>query len=60
MAKTPHAAPLPDVPMWSPPPARVAATNVTTFIDKIRSEFATEIGDFEELHGWSIAHPEDF
>ena len=49
-----------EVPMWSPPPARAAATNVAAFIDKVYADFAAELADFEDLYNWSVAHPENF
>ena len=50
----------PRSPLWAPSPQRVAATNLTAFIDVIRRDFGAELADFEDLHAWSIEHPEDF
>jgi acetoacetyl-CoA synthetase len=47
-------------PLWRPSPARIAAANVTRFIDCVNARRDADIGDYDDLHQWSIDHPADF
>ncbi len=46
---------MPDHPIWSPNPARIAASNLKAFADTNGT-----FGDYPALHQWSIKHPDIF
>jgi acetoacetyl-CoA synthetase len=49
-----------DVPLWSPSPARAAATNLACFETQVRPLSGAAPGDYAALHRWSVEHPEEF
>ena len=51
------------MPIWSPPPERVARANLTAFIAHLRGANlpgAEAIGDYASLYDWSIARRDLF
>jgi len=49
-----------EAPLWTPSPARVAATNLTAFAAHLTTRHGTRFADYAALHQWSIEHPEAF
>ena len=52
-----------DEPIWVPSPARIARSNMTALIRRIRSRQPVgwqQVNDCPSLYDWSIAHPEAF
>ncbi|HEU4648912.1 MAG TPA: acetoacetate--CoA ligase [Gemmatimonadales bacterium] len=50
-----------DQPIWSPSPQRVAAANLTRFVELMRTRgAAVHDRDYESLWRWSVEHPEPF
>ncbi len=47
-------------PLWTPSPDRVAASNMTRFIERVNSRHGLKIADYDALYRWSIEHKEDF
>src|SRR4051812_7527644 len=47
-------------PIWSPFPARVAATHVTRFIHCVNARKNLKLAGYADLYDWSIQHPGDF
>lgn len=47
-------------PLWSPSPARAAATQLNAFRLEIERRFATSLPDYPALHAWSIEHRPEF
>ena len=46
-------------PIWTPTPERIAAANVTRFIERMAGRGAP-VSDWESLYAWSIASPAEF
>ena len=46
--------------VWRPSPARVAAANLTRFVDCINSRRGTKLDGYADLYRWSLEHPVDF
>ncbi|MCE2482331.1 MAG: acetoacetate--CoA ligase [Alphaproteobacteria bacterium] len=46
--------------MWTPPPARAAATNLAAFMDAVRRRHGVDIAGYDDLHRWSIERPQAF
>ena len=49
-----------EAPLWTPPPARAAATNLAAFMDAVRRRHGVDIGGYDDLHRWSIERPQAF
>ncbi len=49
-----------DQPLWIPSPDRVAAANMTRFIERVNSRHGLKIADYDALYQWSIEHKENF
>ncbi len=49
-----------EAPLWTPSPARVAATNLTAFATHLTARHGTRFAGYAALHEWSIEHPEAF
>jgi acetoacetyl-CoA synthetase len=49
-----------DKPLWIPDAARVAATQVVAFMAEVNLRHGLSLGSYDELHAWSIAHPDLF
>ena len=47
-------------PLWTPPPARAAATNLAAFMDGVRRRHGVDIAGYDDLHRWSIERPQAF
>ena len=47
-------------PLWTPPPARAAATNLAAFMDAVRRRHGVDIAGYDDLHRWSIERPQAF
>ena len=47
-------------PMWTPPAARVEASNLKAFMAWQQQERGRAFGDYQALHAWSVARLEDF
>ncbi len=47
-------------PIWTPPPERVAAANLTRFAEFARSGHGAPAGDYEALWRWSVEERESF
>ncbi len=58
--------PTAEAPLWTPPPERAAATQLVRFARQVQTAAGTPfVGpdgalDYEALHRWSVAHPEQF
>ena len=49
-----------NAPLWTPSPDRVASSNLTRFAAFLPSAEGVPISDYDELHAWSVAHPDAF
>ena len=48
-------------PLWTPSPERIAAAQLTRFMDSVRAAGGLDVqGDYFSLHQWSIEHPDEF
>ncbi len=47
-------------PIWTPSPARVAASNMTAFRLRVESRHGVDLPDYAALHAWSVANPDAF
>jgi acetoacetyl-CoA synthetase len=47
-------------PLWTPSLERIAATNMTAFMQAVRAAGHAEVVDYATLYRWSIEHPEQF
>ena len=48
-------------PLWAPSPERIAAAQLTRFMDSVRAAGGFDAqGDYFALHRWSIEHPDEF
>jgi acetoacetyl-CoA synthetase len=48
-------------PLWAPSPERIAAAQLTRFMDSVRAAGGFDAqGDYFSLHRWSIEHPDEF
>jgi acetoacetyl-CoA synthetase len=48
------------VPVWTPDAQRVAGARLTRFIEAVSYEYNLDIDDYQALHSWSVASPEEF
>jgi acetoacetyl-CoA synthetase len=46
--------------LWRPSAARIAESNLTRFTACLNARRRLELRGYEELHAWSVAHPEEF
>ncbi len=49
-----------DQPLWQPSAQRVAASNMTAFMQSAQSRWKVSLPDYAALHAWSVAEPEQF
>ena len=49
-----------ETPLWTPGPARIAATQVHAFIAEVNRRHGQAIENYCGLHAWSIAHRAEF
>jgi acetoacetyl-CoA synthetase len=47
-------------PIWVPDPARAAATNLRRFGAGAAARWRTPLDTYDELHRWSVEHPDEF
>ncbi len=47
-------------PIWTPSAQRIAAANLTHFIQAVRDEYGIDVDDYAALYQWSIDAPEQF
>ncbi len=46
--------------MWTPSPERIAESNLTAFMQSVRSRFGIAAENYAQLYDWSISSPEQF
>jgi acetoacetyl-CoA synthetase len=46
--------------VWRPSAARIADSNLTRFTACLNARKGTTLAGYEQLHAWSVSHPEDF
>jgi len=46
--------------IWHPSPARVAAANLTRFIESVNARTGLQLRDYDHLYAWSVEQPADF
>src|SRR5512134_3322389 len=49
-----------DQPLWRPSPDRIAAANLTAFMEAGRGRWGVAVPDYPALHRWSVERPEQF
>ena len=49
-----------DQPLWAPSPERVAAANMTAFMQFVNARHGTRLADYAQLHRFSVDRMEDF
>ncbi len=47
-------------PLWTPSPARIAASNLTRFAKHLEQSEGVSVSEYNDLHQWSVDHPERF
>ncbi len=47
-------------PLWQPSPARVAGTNLSAFMAKVKDDWGVDCAGYDGLYDWSIAEIEKF
>jgi acetoacetyl-CoA synthetase len=47
-------------PIWTPSPERIADSNLSRFLNCIRTELNKNFLDYDQLYQWSIEEPEEF
>jgi len=47
-------------PLWSPSSERIAAANITRFIQRVNVACGARLTDYASLYQWSIEHREEF
>ncbi|WP_375738219.1 acetoacetate--CoA ligase [Pseudomonas boanensis] len=47
-------------PLWSPSPARIAATRMDAFRRQVNQRHGLDLADYPALHAWSVANREAF
>ena len=51
---------MPDTPLWTPSPDRVASTQVIAFLNEANARHGLKLAGYSELHRWSIQQPDLF
>ena len=49
-----------EMPLWSPSPERVAASQVMSFMGEVSRRHGVTLGNYRDLHAWSVAHRDLF
>jgi acetoacetyl-CoA synthetase len=49
-----------DQPLWRPSPARIAATQVSAFMQELNARSGTSLASYRDLHAWSVTHRDLF
>ena len=52
--------PVSSSPMWQPSADRVAASNLTAFMQQVATRWKRSFDTYAGLHQWSVEHPEEF
>jgi len=52
--------PIDTQPIWKPSAQRIAAANLTHFIQAVRDEYGIDVDDYAALYQWSVDTPEQF
>ena len=47
-------------PLWSPSAAQVTNSRMDTFRRQVNEQFGLSLGDYAQLHDWSVNQPADF
>jgi acetoacetyl-CoA synthetase len=47
-------------PLWQPSAERIAAANITDFARRAEGRWGVPLSDYQALHAWSVAQPEQF
>jgi acetoacetyl-CoA synthetase len=47
-------------PLWTPSADRIRSARLTAFVEALEAGAGVELGSYEALHGFSIAHPDRF
>ena len=47
-------------PLWQPSAELVNSSNMTRFMRSVETELDLQFNDYDELHRWSVEHPEQF
>jgi len=47
-------------PIWCPSAARIAETNLTRFLEKVREELGADVSNYEDMQRWSVENREAF
>ncbi len=51
---------MPERPLWSPSPDRIAAANLTRFMQEVGAQQGMSFDGYDALYDWSISQPEAF
>ena len=51
---------MPESPLWSPSPERIAAANLTRFMQEVGAQQGMSLDGYDALYDWSIDQPEAF
>ena len=51
---------MPESPLWSPSPERIAAANLTRFMQEVGAQQGMSLDGYDALYDWSIDRPEAF
>ena len=51
---------MPESPLWSPSPERIAAANLTRFMQEVGAQQGMSFDGYDALYDWSISQPEAF
>jgi len=49
-----------NTPIWLPDNDQIGQANITRFINKIHSDYSSDISDYSSLYNWSINKPREF
>lgn len=49
-----------DKPLWVPDAAAVAGSNMRAFMDHVAARYGVAMGDYGDLHHWSVTARENF
>ena len=47
-------------PLWRPSPERISTTRLTAFVRYLEASERRSLGDYSDLHRWSVQSPADF
>jgi acetoacetyl-CoA synthetase len=52
--------PMSEMPLWTPSPERVAASQVMAFMAEANRRHGSSLKNYHALHAWSVTHPDAF